>query len=100
MPTAIPGHQRRSVHQELPSRGVISRHSFGLPARQWLALVTLMLLMAACDQPGGPAVTQTSLAGEWRAFEGTWTAAGTRRTLHLGPDRRAATFELTGSMLL
>jgi hypothetical protein len=33
-------------------------------------------------------------------FEGTWTASGTRRTLHLGLDDRAAIFELTGSVLL
>lgn len=67
-------------------------------ARQWMAVATL-LLMSACGQSGGPA-TQTPLAGEWRAFEGTWTASGTRRTLHLGPDQRAAIFELTGSLLL
>ena len=48
---------------------------------------------------GGPA-TPTPLAGAWHAFEGTWTAAGTRRTLHLGPEHRAAIFELTGSLLL
>ena len=78
---------------------MISRqHPFLLRVRRWLVLAAL-LLMAACDQSSGPA-TQTAPAGEWRAFEGTWTAAGTRRTLHLGPDHRAAIFELTGSMLL
>ena len=62
-------------------------------------MLAALLLTAACGQSGGPA-TSTPPAGEWRAFEGTWTAAGTRRTLHLGPDHRAAIFELTGSMLL
>ena len=69
-----------------------------LPVRRWLVLAAL-LLMAACGQSGVPA-PPTPAAGEWHAFEGSWTAAGTRRTLHLGPEQRAAIFELTGSMLL
>ena len=63
----------------------------------WLAAFLLASPRAA--QPGGPA-PETLPAGEWHAFEGTWTAAGTRRTLRLGPDERAAIFELTGSVLL
>ena len=70
---------------------MISRHP--------LLLLAAFLLAAACGQSGGPA-PQTLRAGEWHAFEGTWTAAGTRRTLRLGPDERAAIFELTGSVLL
>jgi hypothetical protein len=66
--------------------------------RGWLVLAAL-LFTAACGQSGGP-TTSTPPAGEWHAFEGTWTAAGTRRTLRLGADHRAAIFELTGSMLL
>ena len=61
-------------------------------------MLAALLLMAACGQSDGPA-TLTPLADAWHAFEGTWTAAGTRRTLHLGPDR-AAIFDLTGSLLL
>jgi hypothetical protein len=62
-------------------------------------LLAAFLLAAACDQPGGP-IAQTPRGAEWLTFEGTWTAAGTRRTLRLGPDERAAIFELTGSVLL
>ena len=62
-------------------------------------MLAVLLLAAACGGSGGP-TPQTPLAGEWHAFEGTWTAAGTRRTLRLGPDERAAIFELTGSVLL
>jgi hypothetical protein len=62
-------------------------------------VLAAILLTAACGQSSGPDL-QTPAAGEWHAFEGTWTAAGTRRTLHLGPAHRAAIFELTGSLLL
>jgi hypothetical protein len=70
-----------------------------LHARQWLVLTALVLMAACDDQPTVPA-TQVPPAGEWRTFEGAWTAAGTRRTLHLEPNHRAAIFELTGSLLL
>ena len=67
---------------------------------RWLTLFALLPLVApACDQSNNP-TTQSSTAGHWREFEGTWTAAGTRRTLNLGADQRAATFDLTGSLLL
>lgn len=71
---------------------------FSRPRRS-LLFAALLLATTACGEAGGPAPQSTS-AGEWLTFEGTWTAAGTRRTLQLGPDRRAAIFELTGSMLL
>src|SRR5215470_3101782 len=71
---------------------------FLLSGRRGLVLAAL-LFTAGCGQSGGPA-TSTPLAGAWHVFEGTWTATGTRRTLHLGPDHRAAIFDLTGSLLL
>jgi hypothetical protein len=37
---------------------------------------------------------------EWREFEGSWSAAGSRRTIQLGANRRGAILELRGSMLL
>jgi hypothetical protein len=78
---------------------VIARqHPFLLPGRRWLVLAAL-LFTAACGQSGSPAA-QPPLDGAWHAFEGTWTAAGTRQTLRLGPDHRAAIFDLTGSLLL
>ncbi len=61
-------------------------------------MIIALLLTAACGQPGG--TPQIPLADEWHAFEGTWTAAGTRRTLRLSRDDRAAIFELTGTVLL
>ena len=77
---------------------IARQHPFLLPGRRWLLLAAL-LLTAACGQSGGPAA-QPPPDGAWHAFEGTWTAAGTRRTLRLGPDHRAAIFDLTGSLLL
>ena len=66
----------------------------------WRCLIfAVFLLTVACGRSGRPA-SETLPAGEWLTFEGTWTAAGTRRTLRLGPDDRAAIFELTGSVLL
>ena len=74
------------------------QHPLLLPGWRWL-IFAAFLLTAACGRSGGPASNPLPV-GEWQVFEGTWTAAGTRRTLHLGPDDRAAIFELTGSVLL
>jgi hypothetical protein len=68
-----------------------------LPGWRWPILIAL-LLTAACGHSGN--TTQAPPADGWHAFEGTWTAAGTRRTLRLGPDERSAIFELTGTVLL
>ena len=79
--------------------GVLSRRGSLISlGRRWVALPSL-LLAAACGQQSGPAPTPPP-PGEWRAFEGTWTAAGTRHTLNLGPNHWGAIFNLTGSLLL
>ena len=77
---------------------ISQRHPLLLPGCRWL-MCAAFLLAAACGEPGGRP-PQTLPTGEWLTFEGTWTAAGTRRTLHLGPNDRAAIFDLTGSVLL
>ena len=68
--------------------------------RRFALLVALVLLASACgpvtEQPKQPA----SAAGEWRDFEGSWNAAGSRRSLSLGADRRSAIIELKGTMLI
>ena len=69
-----------------------------LLARRWVALAAL-LFATACSQSTVPA-PGTSPTGEWRTFEGAWTATGTRHTLTLGTDQRASIFDLTGSLLL
>lgn len=62
-------------------------------------LAALLLLIPGCDKASSPGI-QASSEGQWVEFEGTWTAAGTRRTLNQGADRRSAIFDLTGSLLL
>ena len=38
--------------------------------------------------------------GEWLEFEGSWNAAGSRRIISLGAERRGSILDLTGTMLL
>ena len=56
------------------------------------------LFVTACGR--SPQTSQSGSSGEWREFQGTWTAAGSRNILRLGADRRAAISTLTGSLLL
>ena len=57
------------------------------------------MLGAACGRPAATA-QQAPAAGEWRTFEGNWTASGTRTSLDLGSDHRASIVHLNGSLLL
>jgi hypothetical protein len=62
-------------------------------------LSTVTLALVACGpaaEPSGPATA----SGEWRAFEGSWNAAGTRRTIPLGAERKGSILDLRGTMLL
>lgn len=63
-----------------------------------LALAALLAL-AACESAPSPPETPAR-GGEWRDFQGTWTAAGSRHTIHLGGDRQASTANLNGTLLL
>ena len=65
--------------------------------RRWVTLA--LLLFAACSRPIAPVPGRPS-TGESRAFEGTWSASGTRQTLNLGTNHLASIFDLTGSLLL
>jgi hypothetical protein len=69
-----------------------------LLGRSWVAIVPL-LFVAACSHPSVPS-PKNSATSEWRTFEGTWSASGTRQTLNLENAHRAAIFDLTGSLLL
>lgn len=66
--------------------------------RRWWVLVPL-LFASACSHP---TVSSRGIpsTGEWRTFEGTWSASGTRQRLNLETDHHASIFDLTGSLLL
>jgi hypothetical protein len=67
--------------------------------RQSACAVGLALVAVACDQTAErPAAAGAS--AEWREFEGSWNAAGTRRTLQLGAGRTGSIIDLRGTMLL
>jgi hypothetical protein len=62
-------------------------------------MLACLLVAAAC----GPASTPSEVpvaAGEWREFQGTWTATGSRHRIPLGPDRRASIADFDGSLVL
>ena len=64
-----------------------------------LFVVVLALAAAACGpatEPSGP----VAAPGEWREFEGSWNAAGSRRIIPLGVNRQGAIIDLKGTMLL
>jgi hypothetical protein len=63
-------------------------------------VVTLALALVACG-PSAEPQNPAAAAGEWREFEGTWNAAGTRRTIiPLGAERKGSILDLRGTMLL
>ena len=63
------------------------------------AMVALALAAAACGPVAEPPKPAPA-SGEWREFEGSWNAAGSRRTIPLGADRRGSIVDLRGTMLL
>ena len=86
--------RRRGNAEERVTKASSDWCAWGRPA-----MVALALAAAAC----GPAVEPPSPAmasGEWREFEGSWNAAGTRRSIPLGADRRGSIIDLRGTMLL
>jgi hypothetical protein len=58
------------------------------------------LALAATGCGPSPESPKTTGQGESREFTGSWNAAGSRRTIPLGADRRGSIIELRGSMLL
>ncbi len=54
-----------------------------------------LLTLAACG-PASPPYGDIPAGGEWREFQGTWTAAGSRHRINLGSDRRASIANLDG----
>jgi hypothetical protein len=80
-------------------RSVFSTTSLGGFAGTAMVAFAALLFAAACSQPPVPAPGILS-TDEWRRFEGTWSASGTRQTLNLETNHRASIFDLTGSLIL
>jgi hypothetical protein len=75
------------------------RHSTGVPAsRSWLPLLVCLLAVSCSGPPAGR--EPAPAPGEWRPFEGTWSATGTRQTLHEKSDHQPSIFSLSGSLIL
>ena len=80
---------RRRRHDRKPRCSVAGRQ----------ALLILAFGVTACGPvTESPKPHETS--GEWLEFEGSWNAAGSRRTISLGADRRGSIIDLRGTMLL
>lgn len=62
-----------------------------------LTAAAAMLAIGACESKPQHPPAETSGP---QAFEGSWNATGTRRTISLGGDRKGATIDLRGTMLL
>jgi hypothetical protein len=63
-------------------------------------VLAALALAAACSDRAPPPPGAGPPPGAWRTFEGTWSAAGERRTLDLGPDRQASVLDLSGALVL
>ena len=63
------------------------------------AIIALALVAAACS-PVAETPKPLAATGEWREFSGSWNAAGSRRSISLGADRRGSIVDLRGTMLL
>jgi hypothetical protein len=62
-------------------------------------MVALALAATACGPVTEPP-KPVAATGEWREFQGSWNAAGSRRSISLGVDRRGSIIDLRGTMLL
>jgi len=80
---------------------MFAQRSRSLRALLSLRAVAACFALAAAGCSPAPQATGTSAIGaEWREFEGTWTAAGSRQSIALGADRKASVSTLRGSLLL
>ena len=63
-----------------------------------LCIALSLLFVSACSQSTVPAPAPS--VSESGVFQGTWSASGSRHTIHLETDHRASIFDLTGSLVL
>jgi hypothetical protein len=67
-------------------------------ARALPAAIALTFVVACDSAPD--ASKSAAGTGEWREFEGSLNAAGSRHTISLGGERKSSVVELRGTMLL
>jgi hypothetical protein len=67
----------------------------------WFLTIALaaLLVMTACGRAAHTS-QDASADNEWRDFQGTWTAVGSRHRIPLGDGRRASTAKFEGSLML
>lgn len=63
------------------------------------AFLILAFVVTGC-RPTTESPKPPGTPGEWLEFEGSWNAAGSRRIISLGAERRASILDLSGTMLL
>lgn len=63
-----------------------------------IALAVMVGVVACGEKP--PRSERPPTGDGWHVFAGSWTASGTRHTLHLGRDHQASIVNVSGSMLL
>ncbi len=68
-----------------------------VPLRAVAAFVAIAVV--SCS-PAPQTASAPAVGAEWREFDGTWTAAGSRQSIALGADRKASVSVLRGSLLL
>ncbi len=62
-------------------------------------LIALAIAAASCG-PADETPLPAAAPGEWREFQGSWNAAGSRRSIPLGAGRRGSLIDLRGTLLL
>jgi hypothetical protein len=72
---------------------------FARRCARWASAATMLgvVALAGCGQADEFAPPS---ADGWHAFEGSWNAAGSRRSIPLGEGRRGSIIELRGTLLL
>jgi len=63
------------------------------------AALLAIVAMTGCG-PASQSTPSAAVGSDWREFEGTWTAAGSRTVIAMGGERMASVSTLRGTVLL
>jgi hypothetical protein len=70
------------------------------PQRLMRSVVFALALTGVACGPATEPAKSVAASSEWRDFQGSWNATGTRSTIPLGADRKGSIVTLSGTMLL